>query len=220
MKDIVIIGAGGFGREVQWLIEDINSSKELPEWNILGYIDDNIEDGKLINGKPVLGNIEYLQYYKEKLCVVCAIGKSSVKKYIIEKLEENRNLTFPNLIHPTVVMSKSVELGKGNIICAGNILTVDISIKDFCMLNLSSTIGHDVIIENFVTICPGCNISGYSYLGECVEIGTGTQILQGISIGDNTIIGANSMVNHNIAEDCTAVGSPCKPIKFNSGGVR
>lgn len=219
MKDIVIIGAGGFGREVQWLIERINEqmNKETGEslWNILGYIDDGVETGAEVNGYTVLGNSDYLINQITSLAVTCAIGASKTRKKVIEKIKSNDNLSFPNLIDPSVHMSSRIKLGIGNIICAGSILTVNISVEDFCIINLDCTVGHDAKLSSFVTLYPSVNISGNTYFGECVELGTGTQIIQGKTVGSGTIVGAGSVVVRDLPGECTAVGSPCKPIKYH-----
>lgn len=117
MKDIVIIGAGGFGREVAWLIEDINRYNK--EWNIKGFVDDNPElEGRLINGYEVIGNIEWLK--SQELYVVSAIGDPITKKKILHRLKNSKN-NYPILIHPSAIYSDSVKFGEGSIICAGNI---------------------------------------------------------------------------------------------------
>ena len=77
------------------------------------------------------------------------------------------------------------------------------------------TIGHDVCMDSFVTIYPSCNISGNVRIGELCEIGTGTQVIQGISIGESTVVGAGSVVVRDLPAYCTAVGVPAKPIKFH-----
>lgn len=160
MKDIVIIGAGGFGREVQWLIERIN--KRSKTWNLLGYIDDNVEIGTIINGYEVLGDIKFLRKYNKKINVVCAIGVPEIRGKIIEKLYSLENVSYPNLIDPSVEMSNHIDMGEGNIICAGSILTVNIKIGDFNIINLDCTIGHDDIIESFVN-----DISKREYFRKC-----------------------------------------------------
>ena len=211
MKDIAIIGAGGFGREVAWLIEDIN--KANCEWNIIGLIDDNEEiQGKEIDGYEVIGNIEWLK--KQNLYVVNAIGDPIIKKKIIQRLEGSNN-QYPVLIHPSVICSEKVQFGEGSIICAGNILTVNISIGNHVIVNLDCTIGHDAKIGDYSTVLPSVNISGFVELGECVSVGTGSAIIQGLTIGKNTVIGAGTVVTKDLPANCTAVGVPAKAVKFN-----
>lgn len=211
MKDIVIIGAGGFGREVAWLIEDINEIDK--QWNILGFVDDNESDlGKNINGYNVLGDKTWL--YDKQVYVVNAVADPKTRKQIMEKLSHTDNM-YPTLIHPNVIYSNKVEFGEGCIVGAGNILTVDIVIGNHVIINIDSTIGHDAIIADYSTILPGVNISGHVHLEECSMIGTGTAIIQGLSIGKNSIIGAGSVVTKNIPANCTAVGAPANPIKYH-----
>jgi FlaA1/EpsC-like NDP-sugar epimerase len=108
MKDIVIIGAGGFGRETAWLIEDINNKK--PEWNIVGFVDDNASiQGSKINGYEVVGDINWLK--EQELYVVSAIGDPIIKKKVIDRLEGSNN-KYPVLIHPSAIYSDRVTIGE------------------------------------------------------------------------------------------------------------
>lgn len=216
MQDIYIIGAGGFGREVQWLIERINAVD--PVWNIRGYIDDN-QTG-IINNHPVVGTVDSFLHAREddprKVAVVCAIGSSKVRKTVLDRFAFYDWIDFPNLIDPSVLMSDRISMGRGNIICAGNILTVNITLGDFNIINLDCTVGHDVVMKDYVTLYPSANISGATILENCVEIGTGAHIIQGLSVGSGSIIGAGSVVIRDIPSCCTAVGNPCKVIKSNT----
>lgn len=213
MKDLIIIGASGFGREVVWLVERINAVKMT--WNIVGFIDDNAAiHGSFINGYQVLGGCEKVSEYPDTY-FVCAVGATKVRRAIITKLELNINdLHYATLIDPSAIISKRVNIGSGCIICAGSIITVDISIGDHVIINLDCTIGHDAVIHDFVTLYPSVNISGSTSISEYAELGTGVQIIQGKSIGSETIVGAGAVVVHDLPEKCTAVGSPAKPIKF------
>lgn len=210
MRDLYIIGAGGFGREVAWLVERINEVK--PTWNLKGFIDDN---ESLWGGKEddysVLGGTSYLQKQK-KAYAVCAVGSSATRKIIVDKFSGS-NVKFATLIDPSVLRSKHVKIGKGSIICAGTIITVDVTIGDHVIVNLDCTIGHDAQINDFVTLYPSVNVSGNTMIGKCVELGTGMQIIQGKKVISNTIVGAGSVVVHDIEESGTYVGGPAKKIK-------
>lgn len=216
MQDIYIVGAGGFGREVQWLIERINMVEQT--WTIKGYIDDNTKG--IVNDYPVVGTIDdFLSLHAndtERSAVVCAIGNSKVRRKVIEKLNICSCIDFPNLVDPSVLMSDRIILGEGNIICAGNILTVNISLGDFNIINLDCTIGHDVIMKDFDTLYPSVNVSGAVTIESCSELGTGAHVIQGLSIGEESIVGAGSVVIRDIPEHCTAVGNPCKVIKHHN----
>lgn len=204
-KDIAIVGASGFAQEIKWLIDRINS--ETSCWNFLGYIDNYVSDGN------VIGNDDYLCNYSRELYVVVAIADTALRCRLAALYRKNKLLKFPNLIGPSVIMPESVLIGEGNIICAGSILTIGIEIGDFCIINLDCTIGHGVVMEDFVTVNPGVNISGNVRLSKGVNLGTGSQILQSRCVGENTVIGAGSVVLADIPNDCTAVGVPAKIIK-------
>jgi sugar O-acyltransferase (sialic acid O-acetyltransferase NeuD family) len=211
MKDIVIIGAGGFGREVAWLIESIN--KVSNEWNIIGFVDDDESiQGKEINGYKVVGNVEWLK--QQEFYVVNAIGDPITKKKVMEKIKDSKN-SYPILIHPSVICSDRVKIGEGSIICAGNIITVNIEIGKHVIINLDCTIGHDAILGDYTTVLPSVNVSGFVKTEECVNIGTGSAIIQGVTVGKNSIIGAGGVVVKDLPANCTAVGIPAKPIKFH-----
>lgn len=210
MKDLYIIGAGGFGREVAWIVERINSIK--PTWKLKGFIDDNETLWGSTEGEyHVFGGCEYLSAL-EGVYAVCAVGSSNVRKKIIEKLKDT-SVKFATLVDPSVLYSNSVRIGEGAIVCAGTIITVDVNIGDHVIVNLDCTIGHDAVIDDFVTIYPSVNVSGNVLIGECSELGTGTQIIQGKKVISNTIIGAGAIVVKDCLESGTYVGSPAKKIK-------
>lgn len=212
MKDLVIVGAGGLGREVVWLINRINHVK--PTWNLIGFVDDNNRlHGSVISGYPVLGSCSWLREQMNEIYAVCAIGFSKVRKAVISKLE---GIKFATLIDPSVVMSNRIQIGEGCIIGAGSILTVDIVIGNYIIINPGCTVGHDAVLKDYVSLYPGVNISGNTLLEDCVEMGTGSQIIQGLKVGEGTIVGAGSVVVRDLPDECTAVGCPAKVIKFES----
>lgn len=211
MKDIVIIGSGGFGREVAWLIDEINKVENT--WNLLGFIDDNDSvQNTEVNGVKVLGGTDWLM--EKSINVVCAIGDPIIKKKVLSKLEGTNN-TYPVLIDPLVRYSSTVEFGEGSIICAENTLTTNIKVGKHVIINLDCTIGHDATIGDYSTILPSVNVSGETLIGECVSMGTSSSIIQGVSIGENTVVGAGAVVVKDLPANCTAVGAPAKAIKFH-----
>lgn len=208
MENILIIGAGGFGREVEWLINRINNSNNN-QWNLIGYVDDNVQKGTEITKLKVVYNTDELLKLEKKTNVVIAIGNAKVRKLIYNKIKENKNLSFPNLVDPSAIIGE-VDMGIGNIICAGTIATVNIKINNFNIINLDCTVGHDDVLADFITVYPSVNISGNTTINEVVEIGTGTQIIQGKNICSNVIIGAGAVVVKDIEEEGTYIGIPVK----------
>jgi len=213
-KNVVIVGAGGFGREVLWQLSEINYCTE--QYNILGFIDDTLSmQGKKINGFPVLGNDQWLINYPNEICAVICVGNSKGRKNIYNRIKRNSNIIFPTIVAGDVQCSDLVKIGQGSVICLSNILTVNITIGEFVIINLDCTIGHDAVLDDFVTLYPSVNVSGNVHIGSCTEVGTGANIIQGKTIGENTIIGAGSVIIKDIPSNCTAVGIPAVPIKFH-----
>lgn len=208
MKKIYIIGASGFGREIAWLI------RNLSEWEIAGFIDDNVNlINSDINGISVKGSLDYLLSLKNEINVVIAIGNPSIRKKIYDKLKNKKNILFPSIIDENIQLDDTNKIGIGNILCAGTILTTNITIGNFNHINLSCTIGHDVVLNDFITIYPSVNVSGSVKIESFSEIGTGSQIIQGKNIGANVTIGAGSVVVKNLLDAGTYVGVPVRKLE-------
>ncbi|MBD3905463.1 acetyltransferase [Chryseobacterium sp. Ch-15] len=213
MKKIAILGAGGFGREVKTIIDAIN--KVNPTYDFIGFFDDGIEKGSLVNNYNVLGGISDINQYDEDLSIVICIADPKIKKKVISKIN-NSHIDFPSIIHPKAsITDEFVTIGKGCIICEGTIITCNIEIKDFIILNLMCTVGHDTVIEDYCSFMPSVNISGEVKIEQGVYVGTGAKIINLLDIGENTIVGAGAVVSKSLPANCTAVGIPAKPIKFH-----
>jgi sugar O-acyltransferase (sialic acid O-acetyltransferase NeuD family) len=213
MKEkIVIVGAGGHGRETLDIFEANNERRDA--WNILGFIDDNPQiQGQRIRGYPVLGGVDWFSKFEAKeVRTVIAIGDNKVRKKVAEKIGRY-GAKFCNIIHPSVVMTPHVKLGEGIIIAAGSIFTSDIRIHNHVIINTDVTVGHDTVIENFVNLNPGVHINGSNKILEGAYIGSGAVTIQNITIGKWSIIGAGAVVVNDVPEKVVAVGLPAKPIK-------
>lgn len=214
MKRIAILGSGGFAREVLCLIQDIN--KQTQTYEILGFIDNTIEKGTLVNGFPVIGSDDEIIKSNKSMSLALAFGEPHLKKKVAAKYCSSI-FDFPNLIHPSVILGSEdyIKMGTGCIICAGNILTTNIELGDFITLNLACTVGHDTVIGSYSSIMPSCNISGDVIIQDSVYVGTGVKIINQTVVGTNSVLGAGAVVSKSIPANCTAVGVPAKPIKFH-----
>lgn len=211
-QKVAILGAGGFASEVLWVFEEAN--KINPQWENLGFIDENKENhGTILCDLPILGSFEWFETVdKSEIKVICGTGSPKTKKYFVKKAE-SLGLEFCSVIYPNVMMSKYIKIGKGTVITAGNIITTHVTIGNHISLNLDCTLGHDNIIGDYCTIAPGSHISGNVTLKEGVDCGTGVVILPGLTIGKWSTIGAGAVVTDNIPDNVTAVGVPAKVIK-------
>ena len=211
MKDLIILGAGDFGREVSWVVERIN--QQTPTWNLLGFVDDGAEHlPPVIDGYPLLGTMAYLQSLTDEIYVVCSIGTGRVRRKIMDSVLTQKNLHPATLIDPAAIVGRNVQIGEGCIVCAGTVLTISSVLSKHVILNLNCTVGHDAVFEDCCTVHPGSNISGKVHVGACTDIGTGTKIIQGTTIHPQCVIGAGAVVVRDITEPGTYVGVPAKKV--------
>jgi sugar O-acyltransferase (sialic acid O-acetyltransferase NeuD family) len=212
LKDIVIVGAGGLGREIVAAIEACNATRK--EWNVLGFLDSNRDLAELeVGGVPVLGSDEWCQQNpRESVWFVCAIGDPKIRCQIAKKYSA-MGCEFASIVHPDVRIPRSVQIGAGAVVMAGTQFTTDATVGSQAVIYLNCSITHDVEIGDFCMIAPGCNLSGGAVLEAGVQFGTGASILPGRRIGAWAIIGAGSVVTDDVPANCTAVGIPCRVIK-------
>lgn len=208
---LVIIGAGGFGREVAWLVQEIN--REQDAFDFVGFLDDSLTS--TTEGYPVLGTLNaWLQRPQVDAMYVCAVGDPLTRFKIVSRLE-SAGLSFAALIHPSVRLSDWVTIGEGSIVCAGVTLTTNIEVGRHSILNLHCTVGHDTTLGDFTSMMPGVHISGEAKMGEGVYLGTNAAVINQVSIGPWTVVGAGAVVAGDLPGGVVAVGVPAKPIKAN-----
>lgn len=212
MKNIIIIGAGGVGREVSLIIQQINGLEAT--WNLLGFIDDNADNwGKVINGYSVIGGMDSLEFLSKDTYIVIAIANYEIKKSIVDKI--NNKFKFATIVHPRVYIHDYITVGQGTIIYEGAILTTNIKIGNHVIISPKCGVGHDSIIKDYVSLLWNVNVSGNDIIEEGVMMGSGSTVIQGKKIGRGSIIGAGAVVIKDIESFSTAVGVPASVIKVD-----
>lgn len=213
MKDIAIYGFGGYGREIASIIKSINTVK--PTWNILGFFDDDQSKLGLENeyGK-VLGGIDFVNSYDKELSVVMAIASPNVLEKIITNIN-NPNLSFPNIIAPTVFFfdKETFNIGYGNVLCHHCRVSTDVTMGNFNLINGCCSFGHDVKLGNYNMMQPETRVSGETTIGNKNFFGVRCTILQGLKIGNETRIGAGSFIIRKTKDGQTYFGNPAKMLK-------
>ncbi len=205
MKKLIIIGCGGFGREIIQYINDINNIKY--EYKILGFIDDDIKKiGTKVNGIKVLGDTNLLSKLKD-VYIFCAIAKPSIKEIISQKIKKY-NLKTINIIHPTAYLGAYITLGENILISPMCVLTTNINIGNYVHINPQCGIGHDTTIQDFSTLYWNVNTGGFVNIAKSSELGSKTFIKQGINIGEKVISGAGAVIVKNISPKMTVKGVP------------
>jgi len=211
---IVIIGAGGHGREIADILQhqaQVNGGIVLE-----GFVDGKRElHGKELDGLPVLGDWDWFDTAdRDGLKIICAVGNPQtcqklVNRAILAKLE------FANVISPLAHLSPRAHIGKGVVIFPHVIINTGARIGNFITLNVGVSVSHDSVVGDYTNINPGVHLAGNVTVGEGCYIGMGTNVIQGCSIGAWSTLGAGAVVIRNIPSHSTAVGVPAKVIKIN-----
>ena len=208
---LVIFGAGGLGREVLLLVQQLNEA--YPTWDVRGFYDDHAPTTPTVAGLPYLGTAADLNATTEPLAVAVAVGSPASRAAVVARLTSPR-LRFPALVHPRVALApgQRIAVGDGCIIRQGCVLTCDIRLGRFVLLNLGCTVGHDAVLEDFCALMPHANVSGTAHLAAGVYIGTSATIIQGVRIGVEAVVGAGAVVVRDLPAHVTAVGVPARVI--------
>jgi sugar O-acyltransferase (sialic acid O-acetyltransferase NeuD family) len=208
---LVIIGCGGFGREVHDVVDAINA--QAPTWDLLGYLDDNPDPENKSRvesrGATILGGVEWLLTAPTKVQFVIGIGTGGVRRKIDELLT-SAGLTSATLVHPAATLGYDVHIGPGSVICAGARVTNNIRLGRHVHLNLNTTVGHDSKLEDYVTVNPLVAISGGVTVGVEAMLGTHSAVLQNLSVGDRSIMGAGSCVVRDVPDGTVVKGVPAR----------
>jgi len=207
MYKLIIVGAGGFGREVlQWAWQ---SKDNNVRWKITGFLDDNLNKLQGFScGYQVLGKIsDWLPQEDERF--VLAIGSPQDKEKIAALLTA-RGAVFTNVIHSNVIIAATAQLGDGVILCPGVVVSDHVKIGNHVSVNINSCIGHDASIGEYTTINSLCDVTGNVVVGNGVFISSSVSIIPRCKIGAHAYLCAGSVVMNDIAPNTRVLGVPAK----------
>jgi len=197
MRDLFVVGAGGFGREAIWTVERINASLPEPQWNIIGYADDDPKwkKGDNFEGYPILGTVEEASRDNPGASVFVAIGNNVKRADLYRRL---RGHDFPAIIDPTAHISPTTEFRHGTFIAAGAVIQVGSELGKFTLIGSNCVVGHDAVIGDFVNVGPGTVVAGGVKVGNSVSFFPNSATMPWISIGEGAKINCGARVLEDV----------------------
>ena len=217
LKNIVVFGAGNTARVVIEVIEAEG------KYNISGLIvAEKEKDGKKVAGNKIIGcdaDLSDFLFRNGATGGIVAVGDNCLRKKIADNIIDLfPNFVFVSAVHPSAVISKSACIGDGSMIMAGVIINNNGRIGRHCLLNTNSSIDHDSIMEDYSSVAPGVVVGGCSSLGECSAVSLGAKVINGVRIGEHTVVGAGSTVLNDIPPYTIGYGTPCKAVRERKEG--
>lgn len=222
-RDLIIVGAGGHGREVFGLVEAVNEAASEKLWNVIGFADDSAPEGELaarlmrLDAWVVCSIDGLARVSSEAVTAVVAVGDAALRRELTARVTEQGIAVAPALVHPATSIGLDVRLADGVVVAAGSQLTTNVDIGFGSQINVGCSVSHDVTIDQFVTLSPGCRLTGGVSVGEGAFFGVGAVVGPGVSIGAGARVGAGSVVLHDVAAGATVHGAPARP---SSGSPR
>jgi sugar O-acyltransferase (sialic acid O-acetyltransferase NeuD family) len=213
MDRYVVLGVGRYIVNFEEILEaQYAAANHAARFEIVGFIDsDPTKHGRTIFGYPVLGPVDWIQQEKDVINVLSFVNPRA-RAELVAPIRDQENCRFPNVIHPTAVISGKAAIGRGNIIAQNVVVAPYVTIGDFTLLNYAVTIGHDCTIGDYTTCNGGAHVAGSSVLEARVFVGPGAVIIDGATVGQGAKVGANAVVRQTIPPDATAVGIPARII--------
>jgi sugar O-acyltransferase (sialic acid O-acetyltransferase NeuD family) len=206
-KKLLIVGAGGHGREIAWLARDVGKH------TILGFIDGNVPQGTDIGGLTVLGGNSMIADYPDAEITIAIGDLRRRKSVVLELLTRFPALQFATLVHPSAIHPDRLDVGEGSTVCAGSLISVNVSIGKHVLMNFKSAVGHDAKIGDYCTLGPGSLVCGASELEQGVEVGAGAVVRQRTRFAEGSMAAMGAIVMKDVPANAMVLGNPARPMQ-------
>ena len=210
--ELIVVGAGGFGRETLDVIEAMRLA-EPGKIRLLGVVDDAPTDRNIglltARGIPLLGKLEALVTQPQEVQYLIGIGSPSVRAAVAKRLDASQHQAFI-AIHPAAIVGSMSRIGPGSIICGGAQVSTNVTMGRHTHINAGSLIGHDTYLQDWVSINPGAVVSGDVRIGPRTLVGANATILQGLTLERDVVVGASACVVRDVPSGLTVKGVPAR----------
>ncbi len=211
MRKLLIIGAGGFGKEVAWTAFEMNRAfTQLDRWELLGFADDDVEKhGQELFGLTVLGTPEEVAARLDgtQLWYHCATGNNENRERLAARLDA-LGCRAATVIHPSAILAPRVPVGEGCYLGALTVVNPGVSVGEHVLINQRVAVGHDAVLDDFSQINPGGQVNGLCRIGRSALIGSNASLHPAVHVGKRAVVGANSQVLRDVPPDTTVNGVP------------
>lgn len=214
MMPTVIVGASHQGRVV------LDALQAQGGFDVIGFLDDDVtKHGSALDGKPVLGDVEWaLRCTLRDLAAIVAIGDNPARVTVANRLRAAR-VRLANAVHPSAVIMTHTTMGSGNLICAATVVAVGTRLEDDVVINTGSTIDHDCLLCRGAQVASGVHTAGGVTIGQQAFVGIGSSLGPNVTIGDGCIVGAGSVVLSDLPPHVLAFGTPARVVRELTGPV-
>lgn len=209
VRDLVIVGAGGHGREVVDTVAAVNAERST--WNLLGVVDDAPGHPERLGrlGVELLGDVGWLVAHP--CTYVLGVGTSGPRRALSARLAA-AGMEAATVVHPGARIGSDCRLGEGVMVFDRTTVTTNVTIGAHTHLNVACAVQHDTVVGAFVQFSPGVLVNGDCVLGDDVFLGTGAVVTRGTTVGDDARIGAGAVVLDDVATGSLVVGVPARPV--------
>jgi sugar O-acyltransferase (sialic acid O-acetyltransferase NeuD family) len=215
-RRLVLLGAGGFGRETVDVVRAIN--ERSANWCLAGFLDDAAElQGQVVHGTPVLGALHRAPDQTDTWFTLCMVSpkRSTVRAAVAERLALPAD-RYATLVHPAAAIAPSCAVGVGGVIQAGVVATADVRLGDHVLIMPNVVLTHDDVVEDFATIGAGVCLAGGVRIGPGAYIGSGALIREGCTVGAGALIGMGSIVLDDVPAGQVWCGTPARFLRHHT----